>query len=283
MKTFKYTNYLSSQQHSSLEHHKSSSPAKWGIFLASFLGTLLMVGVFNTVTRAGDDYTATAQEQEKAKVISQDLTQFMKFMAMVRNNVSNDRPLFSYFPVYPQLNLADLHGLGLPIANTFIPLSNPEYFPNSQRAYRNGTHQGFDVPVGAGTKVYSVYYGEVVRVDYDYTPMSAAQYQTMISEAMNADDTPEYILDKIRGRQVWIDHGNGVVSRYCHLSQTNEALQVGTYIEKGQYLGNVGRSGLENTSFGNHLHFELWIAGKYLGDGLSYQQIKKTIQRAFSS
>jgi murein DD-endopeptidase MepM/ murein hydrolase activator NlpD len=283
MKTFKYTNYLSPQQRPVLEHHKPFSLAKWGVFLASFVGTLLVVGVFNTVSRGSGEYTATAQEQEKVKVVYQDLTQFMQFMSMVRNNVSNDRPLFSYFPVYPKLNTNDLRGLGLPIANTFIPLSNPSYFPNSAREYRNGTHQGFDVPAVAGTKVYSVYYGEVVRVDSGFTAITADQYQAMIAEAMKADITPEYILDKIRGRQVWIDHGGGVVSRYCHLSQINEDLKVGAYIEKGQYLGNVGKSGLEYTYFGSHLHFELWIKGKYLGDGLSYEQIKKTVQRAFSS
>jgi len=284
MKAIKYSTFIASQK-PPLEHRAStSSAARWGVFLASFLGTLLVVGAFNSISLSGSgDYTVTAQEEEQVKAMYSDLQSFMQFMSMVRNNVAHDRPLFSYFPVYPLLNPKDIHGLSLPVANTFIPLNDPGYLPNSIRAYRNGTHQGFDIPASTGIKVYSLYYGEVIRIDHDFVALTPEEYQAMISQSMQQDTTPEYILDKIRGRQVWVNHGNGVISRYCHLSAVHDGLKKGDYIEKGQFLGNVGRSGLEQTSFGNHLHFEIWVNNSFLGDGLSYEQIKKTIQRAFSS
>lgn len=49
-----------------------------------------------------------------------------------------------------------------------------------------------------------------------------------------------------------IDHGNGVVTRYWHLSTV--AVQSGQNVSKGQFLGKSGRTGYAT---GEHLHFEV--------------------------
>ena len=49
-----------------------------------------------------------------------------------------------------------------------------------------------------------------------------------------------------------IDHGNGKISIYGHLSKV--VVEPGQYLTKGQYIGNVGSTGY---STGPHLHFEL--------------------------
>lgn len=60
------------------------------------------------------------------------------------------------------------------------------------------------------------------------------------------------------GNTVEIDHGNGLVTKYFHLSRFGE-FEDGQRIEQGQVLGFVGTTG---TSTGNHLHFEVHKDGK---------------------
>ncbi len=89
---------------------------------------------------------------------------------------------------------------------------------------------------------------------------------------------PEAILDELRGRQVWIDHGYGVVTRYAHL-QSVELLSVGSIVERGAVIGHVGNSG---TKAGPHLHIEIRVGATYLGDGVTGQPLLAALRRAFS-
>jgi murein DD-endopeptidase MepM/ murein hydrolase activator NlpD len=59
------------------------------------------------------------------------------------------------------------------------------------------------------------------------------------------------------GRMVEIDHGNGLSTRYGHLSEIN--VKVGDQIRIGQVIGAVGSTG---RSTGPHLHYETRIDGE---------------------
>ena len=59
------------------------------------------------------------------------------------------------------------------------------------------------------------------------------------------------------GRMVEIDHGNGLSTRYGHLSEIN--VKVGDYVKIGQVIGAVGSTG---RSTGPHLHYETRIDGE---------------------
>lgn len=59
------------------------------------------------------------------------------------------------------------------------------------------------------------------------------------------------------GRMVEIDHGNGLSTRYGHLSAIN--VKVGQSIKIGQVVGEVGSTG---RSTGPHLHYETRIDGE---------------------
>jgi hypothetical protein len=61
------------------------------------------------------------------------------------------------------------------------------------------------------------------------------------------------------GYQVWVDHGNGFVTGYCHLS--TRVAQQGSRVEQGQEIAKSGNSGTATT--GAHLHFCLKKNGSY--------------------
>jgi murein DD-endopeptidase MepM/ murein hydrolase activator NlpD len=58
------------------------------------------------------------------------------------------------------------------------------------------------------------------------------------------------------GKLVEIDHGNGLATRYGHLSEIN--VRVGQHIKIGQVVGKIGSTG---RSTGPHLHYETRIEG----------------------
>jgi murein DD-endopeptidase MepM/ murein hydrolase activator NlpD len=73
------------------------------------------------------------------------------------------------------------------------------------------------------------------------------------------------------GRMVQVDHGNGLSTRYGHLSQID--VKVGDIVKIGEVLGEVGSTG---RSTGPHLHYETRIDGeavdpqKFLRAGLRF-------------
>ncbi len=61
---------------------------------------------------------------------------------------------------------------------------------------------------------------------------------------------------RVHGNTVGIDHGQGVVSIFLHLSQIN--VQEGDFVKAGQKIGTVGSTG---SSTGPHLHWGLYVHG----------------------
>jgi murein DD-endopeptidase MepM/ murein hydrolase activator NlpD len=63
------------------------------------------------------------------------------------------------------------------------------------------------------------------------------------------------------GRRVEIEHANGYVTTYSHLSAFGRNVKEGTRIRQGQVIGYLGSSGL---STGPHLHYEVMINGRFV-------------------
>lgn len=78
-----------------------------------------------------------------------------------------------------------------------------------------------------------------------------------------------YAGKKYRNPEIYIDHGNGIVSQYIHMS--NIAVRAGERVKAGQF---IGRTGKEGAATGIHLHFGLRINGVYV-DGWPYIQGKE--------
>lgn len=164
----------------------------------------------------------------------------------------------------------------IPLAGESVP-SEAELLPEAARDYRAGIHEGIDFPADAGTPVVAAADGRIVRADRAFTDWTAEERAAALRQAIELGRTPESTLDRIRGRQVWIDHGGGLVTRYVHLQSV--AVSVGEHVPAGAVIGTVGSSGLPEG--GPHLHFEIRIGDSYLGDGLTPTELARALREAF--
>ncbi len=98
---------------------------------------------------------------------------------------------------------------------------------NKRRAF----HSGLDFPAPSGT------------------PILASAGGVVIYSGFRSD----------YGRQVEIDHGNGLVTRYSHARRLH--VKIGDVVTPGQRIADVGSSG---RSTGPHLHFEVLKNGRYV-------------------
>ena len=87
-------------------------------------------------------------------------------------------------------------------------------------------HSGMDIAVATGTRVVAPLPGKVV-------------------------DIGDYFFN---GGTVWLDHGGGLLTMYCHLSATD--CQVGDWLEAGQAFCKVGATGRVT---GPHLHWGVML------------------------
>jgi murein DD-endopeptidase MepM/ murein hydrolase activator NlpD len=171
---------------------------------------------------------------------------------------------------------ATLRGFQFPISGQSLP-THPGVLPGARRLYRYGVHEGLDIfgPL-IGTPVHAAKDGVVIRCDSHFVDMTAGKLAAVMEECRREHRTSEKNEDLFRGCQVWIDHGQGVVSRYAHLNAVNPNLKLNQHIKAGQILGFVGVSGTGQNLPGKakypHLHFEIRIKGKYVGWGLTPQE-----------
>jgi murein DD-endopeptidase MepM/ murein hydrolase activator NlpD len=170
-----------------------------------------------------------------------------------------------------------LLGYRLPVDSPLV--LSPWLLPGASRDYRAGIHEGIDLSAPYGMTVRAARDGVVVRIDRDYVEWSFAERAAALATAVRAGATPVDVLDRVRGRLVWLDHGDGVITRYAHLSAVAE-LGLGDRVEAGAVVGAVGMSGLPEG--GPHLHFEVRVGDGYLGQGLGPEDVRYLVARLFS-
>jgi murein DD-endopeptidase MepM/ murein hydrolase activator NlpD len=96
-------------------------------------------------------------------------------------------------------------------------------------------HDGTDIAgCGYGSNIYAAAEGEVVQSGYKYD----------------------------NGQFITIRHPNGYYTMYAHLCNGCRYVSVGDYVQKGQVIGGMGRTG---AATGVHLHFSIWTGYPYRG------------------
>ncbi len=179
----------------------------------------------------------------------------------------------------------------IPVAGACVP-SEDSQMPNAPREYRAGIHEGVDfftdfacVDVGLGTPALASKAGRLIRVDHIYEPLTQSTLDELLAKVVAQGFTDTASLDRFRGRQVWIDHGDGLITRYCHLDSVPEDLLAGANVAQGDVVGFIGDSGtLESVTdpgVENHLHFELRIDTSFLGEGDSPEVVRAFYEDAF--
>jgi murein DD-endopeptidase MepM/ murein hydrolase activator NlpD len=121
-----------------------------------------------------------------------------------------------------------------------------EVLPLRRPASDSAITSGFGVRVDPFTRAPALHPG----IDFGL-PEGTAVYPTGAGRVTVADVTGGY------GKMVEVDHGNGVVTRYAHLSEID--VRPGTVVTVDTQIGRVGTTG---RSTGPHLHYETRISGE---------------------
>jgi len=133
----------------------------------------------------------------------------------------------------PRTTVASRNVVTIPSRTTPVPTSGKMLWPNGCSRisqYFGWRHTGVDIACPAGTPILAADDGVVTRVQY---------------------------IETGYGHNVMIDHGDGVVTLYGHM--TTIYVKNGETVKRGQEIGLEGSTG---RSTGPHLHFEVRINGK---------------------
>ncbi len=194
--------------------------------------------------------------------------------------------------VYDRQAAVENARLSLPIAGASLPRS-ADYLPNAPRVYRKGVSQGFvftgadsGVNVPFGTPVLAAADGEVVKLDASFKEATVPEFLKLLTDVKNGASDND--LERLRGRQIWLKHANGTVTRYGHLSKIAAQLSFANPVKRGDVIGFVGNSGtLEGArgSQGNaRLLFEVWLEPeRFLGLGLKPSEVRVQAAKLFKS
>lgn len=117
--------------------------------------------------------------------------------------------------------------------------------PFGLRRFFNGeernAHSGLDFAVPAGTPIKAPADGVITIVD-------------------------DYFFN---GKTVFIDHGQGLITMYCHLSSAS--VKVGQRVKRGEVIGKVGATG---RATGPHLHWNVSLNGNRVDPAIFIGEFK---------
>lgn len=117
--------------------------------------------------------------------------------------------------------------LRAPVSFRYISSNfKPKRFHPIQKRWK--AHRGTDYRANKGTPVVAAGNGKVTHATYN----------------------------KYNGNYVFIQHGNGIVTKYLHFSK--RAVKKGQRVKQGQVIGYVGSTGMSQAS---HLHYEFLLNG----------------------
>ncbi len=201
---------------------------------------LVGLGLTQAVGQASLTYTANGSEQTHAfdvtgKAYTEQHLQIAnramvdppaETLARIREESTRQRRLYASFADVPDaLVSGDAPGFKQPLEGIITSLFGHRRFFNGQP---RSPHSGLDIAAETGTPVAAAGAGVVTLADDLY----------------------------FNGNTVFVDHGQGLITMYCHLSETTVA--VGDSVVQGDIIGLVGATGRVT---GAHLHWTVSLNG----------------------
>ena len=160
-------------------------------------------------------------------------------LARIRNESTRQRRLYESFS--PPVDLRG--GFEQPLTGVITSLFGHRRFFNGQA---KNPHSGLDIAADSGTTIHAAGNGSITLSDDLY----------------------------FNGKTLFIDHGQGLVTMYCHMSEL--LVKSGETVNKGQAIGLVGATG---RATGPHLHWSVSLNGTRVDPAL-FMQVLNTITSA---
>jgi murein DD-endopeptidase MepM/ murein hydrolase activator NlpD len=166
----------------------------------------------------------------------------MKSVMQLERVLSNEQKMMTGMSKIIQGRLLDeeVKPSGKPVAQGYV--SSSYGYRRDPFNGRSRMHRGIDFAAKTGTPIYSVAVGVISFVG------RKGGY----------------------GNAVEVDHGNGLVSRYGHLSKFK--IEIGALVKKGDLIALAGSTG---RSTGPHLHLEILQNGKQIDPSKYLSQFLK--------
>ena len=169
--------------------------------------------------------------EEPAEVEDEPMGEPAKEEMKAMEKGAKDMPTANFVPTIKYFPAVENSILQYPLSKTALLTSGFGYrSPDATNGVGSTDHKGIDLAISEGTEVLSAERGVVTKAEYDGD----------------------------LGMCVFVDHGNGLETRYAHLSEIN--VEVGQSVGRGQQIGRVGSTG---ASTGAHLHFEVLVDGAF--------------------
>ncbi|MCL2106398.1 MAG: M23 family metallopeptidase [Oscillospiraceae bacterium] len=146
------------------------------------------------------------------------------------------------------------------------PANVPDTRPEASTAKRENTPYTGSFALPFGSKISKDYSdGEMVKSKTmgDWRVHNGVDFEGAPEEEVLAiqDGTVTRLeQDPLWGIVLVVDHGSGIVARYCGLSE-NSTPQTGQTVQKGEPVGIIAQVPSESAE-GTHLHFEISVNGK---------------------
>lgn len=138
--------------------------------------------------------------------------------------------------------------------------------------------------LASGQQQITLYYGQQILNErpYFHTGIDIVKERNSLDTIVAAEkgkvvkivsNVPGRDISKGYGNYIELQHGDNIVTKYCHLKYGSIKVKVGQIVEKAQEIGYMGDTGY---TFGAHLHFQVIKDGKTI-DPLPYLKDEKKL------